>query len=186
MNDAYDIEAEAASWLIEQEEAETWSAEEQARLDAWLTEDTAHLLAYWRLEAGWSRAELASDLHRFQGVRPGRPSRRKLWVSFVGAAAVLVGLAFVGIAQTGYFRSSHQMTFATEVGGRKTIGLSDGTQIELNTNTMLSVRMDDTGRYATFLKEKPSSMSVSDAGAPVCCDGRGTSDNRSRYQVSWS
>ena len=49
------IEGEAAAWLARRDRGD-WSADDQARLDAWLAQDTAHRVAWLRLEAAWAQA----------------------------------------------------------------------------------------------------------------------------------
>src|SRR3546814_15105649 len=74
------IEAQAASWLVKQDEP-GWSADEQQALDGWLAESADHLAAYWRLEHGWSRvgaaAAPAQDLDWWDDEAPA-PKRRWL------------------------------------------------------------------------------------------------------------
>lgn len=53
---AQDIEKTAADWLAQKTGGE-WSADDQARLDAWIASDLAHRIAYIRLEAVWKKAE---------------------------------------------------------------------------------------------------------------------------------
>lgn len=150
MTAARDIDAQAADWLIDQEEHDNWGPSDQARLDAWLDESPAHFAAYWRLEASWSRTELVSDMRSF-GVRVSYPSRN-LWRRVAGIAAALIVLVTLGLAGASYFNTAREQVFATAVGGRKTIELADGSQIELNTNTELRVRVSSESRSATLVK----------------------------------
>jgi len=147
---ARDIDAQAADWLIDQEEHDNWGPSDQARLDAWLDESPAHFAAYWRLEASWSRTELVSDMRSF-GVRISYSSRNK-WRKVASVAAALVVLVALGLAGASYFKATREQVFATAVGGRKTIELADGSQIELNTNTELRVRVSSESRSATLVK----------------------------------
>ena len=50
-NNAKAIEAQAVEWLIARDEHQTWTDEDQKRLDAWLAESPAHATAFWRVEA---------------------------------------------------------------------------------------------------------------------------------------
>ena len=56
-----DIEERAALWRARQEQPE-WSAADQAALDAWLEESTAHRVAWLRMEYGWRKVGRLSVL----------------------------------------------------------------------------------------------------------------------------
>lgn len=70
------IEREAAAWLARRD-ACGWSGRDQARLDAWLAEATAHRVAWVRLESAWRESgrlkALAAGLPA--GTVPERLSR---------------------------------------------------------------------------------------------------------------
>jgi len=135
------IHERAVEWLLERDEAEQqggWNEADQARLDAWLAESSAHLLAYWRAKSGWERAGVLAALRPVHPpLRPVSSPRRVRWRLPLVAAAV-VAVAAVGIA--GFeWNAPHYVTYATAVGGRETLALGDGSQIELNTNTVLRI-----------------------------------------------
>ncbi|HVI58163.1 MAG TPA: FecR domain-containing protein [Luteimonas sp.] len=76
-------EREAAAWLARRD-ASGWTGRDQARLDAWLGESTAHRVAWVRLEAAWRESGRlralgaglpAGDIPaRGQWTRPGPPA----------------------------------------------------------------------------------------------------------------
>jgi transmembrane sensor len=126
------IEAQAALWL-ERRHLGKWGSEMQSAFDAWMSESSAHMLAYWRLDATWSHAERLVAL----APTPQKVEReKKIGSGFLRIAAMAgVFLAVVGAAF--YFRNSPVDTYATALGEVKTITLSDGSKIELNTNSVL-------------------------------------------------
>jgi transmembrane sensor len=63
MNAPYDIEAQAAAWLVRRE-APSFADEEAAQFEAWASADPRHRAAFVRLEAAWRRAD------RLRGLRP--------------------------------------------------------------------------------------------------------------------
>lgn len=142
MGGAKEIQLRAAEWIMERREAGVWTDQQQTSLDAWLAESPAHLLAYWRLNATWERT------HRLAALRPGTPeqsgpggaagSLRPVLLRITAACAVLGVLAF-GAARF-YLRPS-ETTYATALGGHRTIALADGSRIELNTDTILHVTL---------------------------------------------
>ncbi len=99
----------------------------------------AHLLAFWRLNATWERT------HRLAALRPSRPaapnilSRTKQWPLLFRVGAAVAVLACVGVFVAKPFQETPEITYSTPVGGHKTLALSDGSHIELNTDTVLKV-----------------------------------------------
>ncbi|HEV7123021.1 MAG TPA: FecR domain-containing protein [Rhodanobacter sp.] len=62
-----EIEQIAATWLARRDSGR-WSPQDQARLDAWLEEATAHRVAFIRLDAVWQQSD------RLKILRAGRPA----------------------------------------------------------------------------------------------------------------
>lgn len=160
---AADVQARAVEWLLERRDNENWSAEDQARLDAWLAQSPAHLVAYWRAEDGWKRTELLAS------VRPLKrePALRKFaWpkLAQIAAAVALAGVA--GVAEYQRLWGSHEHVFSTAIGGYEAVALSDGSRIELNTNTTLHTRMDGNQRTITLDKGEAFFTVKHDAAHP--------------------
>lgn len=70
------IERTAAAWLA-QRDSGRWSERDQARLDAWLSEATAHRVAFLRLESAWRESGRLKALGA--GVAAGTLPRRGQW-----------------------------------------------------------------------------------------------------------
>lgn len=133
------VEAQAVEWLIARDERQTWGDENQRELDAWLAQSPAHQTAFWRVEASWNRTELIADLRPF-GFGANRPqSRGRPWLMLFRIAAGIGFFAVLGASGLLYLRQPELQTFATPVGGHKIITLFDGSQIELNTDTVLRI-----------------------------------------------
>jgi transmembrane sensor len=62
-------EKRAAEWLCRRDSAD-WSESDQASLDDWLNESSAHAVAFIRLDSAWNRAD------RYKALGAGFPSRR--------------------------------------------------------------------------------------------------------------
>lgn len=128
------VDAQAAAWLERRE----FGPADQAALEAWLNQSWQHRVAYWRMKAVWD------ETNRFAALRPpataqqrqGRASHVRTW-RFL-AAVLAVGIVCTAL----FFDRSKDQTFATVLGARKTLTLSDGSQIELNTNTSIRVAAD--------------------------------------------
>ncbi len=144
------IEERAAEWLIARLHDQEWGADKQAELDAWLAKSVAHEVAYLRLEAGWNGADRLAVL-RAPLRKASHPEREApSGTTKFHVAAILVLCAAVGA--TGYFATKpmRDQIFATPIGGRETVTLADGTQIELNTDTEL--RLPPGSRQAVLVK----------------------------------
>ncbi len=130
------IHARAVEWLIAREDAEVWSQSDQASLDGWLNESSAHLLAYWRAKSGWKRTEVMSALRPFRPQAKSAPAERWMGWRLSMAAACLVAVAALGLVSIDWGKPRY-VTYATAIGGHKTLALGDGSQIELNTDTVV-------------------------------------------------
>lgn len=140
---AHVIQALATDWLLEKYEAEGWSAERQAELDAWLAASLAHRIAYWRLDAAWTRADLLRALRKPGFAPPAAPPRRKGWgIAFRAAAAACVLAAVAGTMAYLDVTKPALKTYATAIGERERLTLADGSQIELNTDTVLRTQIN--------------------------------------------
>lgn len=131
---AQTIKHQAAAWVIARH-AEDWADTRQVELDIWLGQSLEHTVAYWRMDAAWSSTQ------RLAVLKPHRPiqsPRSSLMPRSVKAVAALVGIAALVFAVQASL-TPDQKTYATAVGDRKILTLSDGTRIELNTDTTLRV-----------------------------------------------
>jgi len=128
-------EAEAASWLRRRNFWD-WSQADQVALDAWLEAALEHRVAYWRLKAALERTERLGAL---RGAGAGQGARGRLWIVLARVAAGFAAVAALGVASAFYLLQPEQTIYATAVGGHKTIHLSDGSEVELNTATVVRV-----------------------------------------------
>lgn len=70
------IEQAAAAWLARRESG-AWADADQAGLDAWLAESTAHRVAFLRLDSAWNESGRLTALGA--GQAPGAPPPRGQW-----------------------------------------------------------------------------------------------------------
>jgi len=139
---AMDIEAQAALWL-QRRQYWDWSDADQAELDAWLAQSTAHEVAFIRLMAGYSRTD------RLVALRAPRTERR----GFGLLPRMVAGLALVaalGVGAMQFSTDPKDVTYTTPVGGRQMIMLADGSRIDLNTDSILRLR-GAVGKRLAFL-----------------------------------
>ncbi|HTO40796.1 MAG TPA: FecR domain-containing protein [Rhizomicrobium sp.] len=142
---AREVRAHAAQWL-ERRVSEDWSQKDQAELDAWLSESATHKVAYMRVCAAWNKADRIVVLQKppFRPA-PFSPHKGALSASFRVAAALIV-FAAIAMGAVEYFSKPDGTTYVTAIGGQKTITLTDGTRIELNTDTSLRVALKGSQR----------------------------------------
>jgi transmembrane sensor len=149
VSDALAISLMAAEWVADRRNTEDWTSERQAELDTWLAQSLAHRIAYIRIEATWRRTErLAALRHTAHEPKNDGAARRSFWTRIAVVSGVLV--AVVAMIAENFSNRTKEQTFATTVGGRELVTLSDGSQIELNTNTMVRVSLDDSARLITL------------------------------------
>ncbi len=135
---ADEIHARAVDWLLARDDTESWSEQDQAKLDSWLNESAAHLLAFWRAKSGWRRTDVLTAMRPFRPQNTPTPRERwSLWrLSIVAASIVTVVIAgAVAVDRS----TPRYLTYATSVGGRETLILGDGSEVELNTDTVVRV-----------------------------------------------
>jgi len=133
--DGESIRASAAEWLIKRRDCETWNADDEAALNAWLDQSPAHSIAFWRLEDVWSKADRLSALRRPMRETPVARARSAMPRFLVAAALVAMVVAGAGT----YAVIPHSQAYETPLGGREILTLRDGSQIELNTSTSLRI-----------------------------------------------
>lgn len=148
MSSTSDIEEYAAQWLLRREEP-GWSDNDQAALDAWLSASTFNRVAYYRLEFGWRRAD------RLAALKAPSPlaSHARFSARQFGAAAAIALATVAGVmAGVWHFRDGGDRvaaeTYRTDLGGRASLALEDGSHVELNTDSELRTALSDTSRTA--------------------------------------
>lgn len=132
------IVMEALEWLVRMRDDKVSKADRRA-FEAWLAADDAHAAAWKYAEALWARFDIVQP--EFDRLRRGRPvlSRRNL---ILGSAVLVGGLGgLYAINQPGLFAE-----YKTDIGERRTIGLPDGSTVELGSYSALSTHFSETER----------------------------------------
>ena len=174
---AQEVDARAAAW-IDRRDKDGWSAEDQAALDAWLDEDPVHRITFWRMDAAWEHTPRLAALQ----LRANAPAKSS---SHFRIAAVLAIVAATAAAFWPYLDKPKGETYTTSIGGRESIMLADGTQIELNTNSAVRV-LDTTRERKVWLQKGEAYLQVThDAKRPltVYAGGRRITDLGTKFDV---
>lgn len=164
---AADIEAAAAAWF-ERREWSNWDAAAEEALEAWLSEATAHRVAFIRLQAAWERAERLKALgagvpsghvparasfglpQENSAIPPGNappmgaslPHGKGGWSGrlkwAIGIPTLAAGLALAVWHQSG----TRWQAYGTPVGTIAPVVLADGSRITLDSNTQIQVALE--------------------------------------------
>ncbi len=134
ISNAREIDALAVDWL-QRRDFWNWSEADEAALQSWLSESVVHRVAFVRLQTGWGRTERLAALRPSLGGGIGGTLRGQIVPTLIRAAAVLGIAGVVGFFALGQRVSQHEKTYTASLGSRESINLTDGSQIELNTDT---------------------------------------------------
>jgi transmembrane sensor len=144
---ADDIERTASEW-IERRDFGTWNEADAKELENWLGQSLEHRVAFLRLDFEWKRTE------RLAALRPIKPQASDVpaskWRRSLRIAAAVAMLGVIGSFGASYFFAQSDKSYSTPLGGRKVLTLADGSQIELNTNTVIRIAMDEHKRSAVL------------------------------------
>jgi transmembrane sensor len=170
------IENEAAVWTWRLDRGDV-SAGEDAQLEAWLREDPRHRRAFDELSGTWSAldrlvereqdksiAALASLRAQRLALAPLAPAASR-WKGYWGAAAAAVLVAAFGAALFVARRPGVQV-MSTAVGEHRQVTLADGSQVALNTNTLIAVRLSTQRRDIYLHRGEAHFDVVHDAAKP--------------------
>jgi transmembrane sensor len=190
-NKAVDIEAAAAAWF-EKREWSGWDAAAEQALQAWLSESTAHRVAFLRLEAAWERAERLKVLGA--GVPAGRvpdrasfgfadeksadlqnesPPKSPLLVPAKGKSgrfgwAIGAASAAAAVIIVVWYHSVAQwQMYGTPVGTIAPVALADGSRITLDSNTQIQVAFGTDRRLIRLDKGKALFEVAKDTSRPM-------------------
>jgi transmembrane sensor len=138
-NSSSEIQMEASRWVVDARTSEDWSQDDQTALNEWLNSSITHKVAYLRAEQAWGRTARAAALkaparEQETAQRAGRFLLLSLKLAAgIGAIAVLGALAAAQLSGQDY------ATYRTPIGARQILKLSDGSRLELNTNTIVRI-----------------------------------------------
>jgi transmembrane sensor len=162
-----DAEAAAALWAARLDGSDL-RPDDRAQLEGWLAGDPGRreLLDHYR-QLSSDLSELLPSLAATGGVaRPRRPARRRLWNpwALVSAGVLATAVAAVSVALVHPGRRSDAI--ATTVAQRRQFTLADGSRVELNANTRLTVESGRTERRVRLASGEAYFIVSKDASRP--------------------
>lgn len=148
------VASAASAWLVRMETG-TVNDDERRRFAEWLSADPAHPAAYREAEQFWRALDglRADDIREWDRFLPqesaGTPTRPILpWRRLTAfAASVLLVVAIGAWLAVAWLPVGD---YRTTVGEQRTVTLSDGSTVQLNTDTALSIAMTDGVRRLTL------------------------------------
>lgn len=182
--DPNSVGARAADW-IQRRNFWHWTEANQAELDSWLAEALSHRVAYWRLNAAFNRAERLVVLRAPTADSSVASTPRRVRPSLIGAVAALLVCALLGAGGAVFLAGAPEKVYATALGERETITLADGSQIELNTDTVVRVSASAGRRIVSLEKGEAYFQIKHDAARPfvVVAGGRRLTDVGTKFLV---
>lgn len=127
------IRAQAAAWLARLQGQQSPSATRPA-FRAWFDEDEAHRTAFGLATEIWDMLPGAAALEPVAAL-PRRPRRRVLVAAVAMAASVAAAIVVGG----GYGWLDRNPVYATGVGEQESVVLADGSRIDLNSDSQVTV-----------------------------------------------
>lgn len=144
---ADEVEATASDWLARRV-SDQWNESDDAALNEWLSGAPANRIAFLRLESAWSYTSRLGALRDPRRNEGGLTHARSRILLRIAAAILLVaGGTYAVSTQIG---RTNERIYRTAVGGRETLKLADGSQIELNTDSALRLTYGKHIRHAVL------------------------------------
>ena len=151
MTDAERTEGEAAAWVVRLHSDQRTQSDQEA-FRAWLDADAANVEAFsahvaiWDSVAAWGDDREAREILQFSPLWSGFGRRVAKWGVSIGGVAVAAAL--VVFVSGGLRLSQH---YATVPGELRTISLSDGSTLLMNTDSKVSARFSQ-GERRVYLE----------------------------------
>lgn len=147
---AEQLRSQATAWFLRRDRGPLSEAEE-ADFDAWLARSPEHQEIYDAVDAFWSATSQLERHPAFEATRRWAVSsadrtRKARRVVLAGAVAGLVGLGGGVLYLESGPKPFSTQSFRTTVGQQATVTLSDGSQVTLNTDTVLRTLADEDRR----------------------------------------
>jgi len=128
---------QAVTWFVRLQ-SEQCSEQDQQLFEIWLAKNSAHRAAYTKAEQLWGTMDnlkTLDDIPALTNARHAQPEKSHL----ATLASLLLITLLCSVAYTEY--SAETLTYTTVQGEHRHIILADNSQVDLNTNTQLQVKI---------------------------------------------
>lgn len=142
---------EALDWFLRLQDPDL-PASEKAAFAAWRAGDPARAAAFVRVAGLWEAPEFAAAVAR--QAKPAAASHRPARHTWLRAATALAAsvVLLLGLGQAAGLLTPYLADYATAVGQRQEIRLSDGSLLVLNSGSAVDVEMTAAGRNIRLLR----------------------------------
>lgn len=166
-----DDDEQAAAFYIRRQR-DDWSLLDQAELDRWLSEPT-HQRAFRRIEETWQRIEAHAStpeliVLRGDALRRSRGAGWQAWLrpgrwrwALAASVVLLLGAGFLTM-----LASAREVSYHTGFGQRRVVELTDHSQVALDQDTVMHVRMTRDARVIELLRGQAQFMVAHDRRRP--------------------
>jgi transmembrane sensor len=173
---------DAAQWVVRMGAPDV-SVEDKRTFIAWLKRSPVHLGEYLRLERTWADLGSLDAAHRIDveallasedanvvevdfGIAKQTPAPDRASPLARGIPAALAACLVLAMAGVLWFEIQFPNRYATGVGEQRTVKLTDGSTVVLNTNTKLRVDLSDERRIVRLLQGEALFNVAKDAARP--------------------
>lgn len=178
--DATDPRDVAIAWFSRERSGEM-TADEAAALQDWLEADPLHAEAYAQTRQAWAEAAAVRADPQVMALREHwltshAQRRRRQAIRAMAAsvlAVVIAGGGFAGWRWAVGPKPLGDRTFQTAVGERRVVKLPDGSEVTLNTNSVLRTRADHDKRLVYLEKGQAFFQVAHDASHPFIVTAAG-------------
>lgn len=161
------LEEQAGYWVLNQH-SQQWTPAQQSELQAWLTRSENHRREYARALAVWQQLERFKSVsfparQAAQRQRTKHLRRRQLFKSSVSA---VVGVTLAVLLGVGINDRLSTTLYRTDKGQQQAVTLADGSEIILNTDTELQVKITGSRRSVSLIHGEAFFTVVHDEDRP--------------------
>lgn len=169
-----ELEEEAAAWVWRLDDEDV-SPQLRAEFEQWLRRDPRHRRAFEELGGIWQSLDDLAEAKRDEKVATfvaeeqrlyAKPAttrgRARRWLPWAAAASLLLVIGSL----SWYRQGNESETLATAVGQQRSATLADGSQVQLNTNTILDARFTKGKRVIRLEKGEASFKVAHDVNRP--------------------
>ena len=177
-------EEDAVAYWLARHDADPSTADDPAFL-AWLAQSERHALAWAHGKTVWGQAlDDLQDDPLAQALRASAlAARPDPWPKALLAASIAVAVLLGAVGGWRYWSGREQPSapqlasaspalaqFSTPIGGRRAVTLSDGTRLDLDSDTRIDVAFDDKARRLTLRRGRAYIQVGRDAARPFAVD----------------
>lgn len=152
--DQQTVESEAAQWLVQIDKG-ALAPDQEEEFSAWLNKSAHHRDAIEQLSSVWQVVGQLESLKSDDKTAFTKPTllerfgfeiEHRVFGSVAAVAAVIAVIVMVGIGPLTVPDNEPLQVYRTIVGGQKTVSLSDGSVLQLNTDSHIEVQLTKTAR----------------------------------------